>query len=189
MGNPRRCKLFFLTFLLSIVSSETNLPIDTHRNEHNASTPQRTNLPFLSSIYPRTMDFRKWEHKPRPRKISRFFFARLKKLYWPGVCISFLLSNSLITQSNPTQHNLSIRSIKLHRRSIPSFDPQPRADNPHPPSYSLAKAEIHLALAVVISRFDIRLYDTHFERDVRVKRDYFLPQPGVDSRGVRVLLR
>ncbi|CCD43671.1 similar to cytochrome P450 [Botrytis cinerea T4] len=53
----------------------------------------------------------------------------------------------------------------------------------------LAKAEIHLALAVVVSRFRIQLYETDFERDVMVKRDYFLPQPGSDSRGVRVLLR
>ncbi|KAF7952899.1 hypothetical protein EAE96_006122 [Botrytis aclada] len=52
----------------------------------------------------------------------------------------------------------------------------------------LAKAEIHLALAVIISRFEIRLFETDFERDVRVKRDYFLPQPGRDGRGVRVLL-
>ncbi|KAI9644280.1 hypothetical protein NHQ30_007636 [Ciborinia camelliae] len=52
----------------------------------------------------------------------------------------------------------------------------------------LAKAEIHLALAVIISRFNIQLYDTEFDRDVKVKRDYFLPQPGSDSRGVRVLL-
>ncbi|KAK6597639.1 cytochrome p450 [Botrytis cinerea] len=47
----------------------------------------------------------------------------------------------------------------------------------------LAKAEIHLALAVVVSRFRIQLYETDFERDVMVKRDYFLPQPGSDSRG------
>ncbi|APA16308.1 hypothetical protein sscle_16g110780 [Sclerotinia sclerotiorum 1980 UF-70] len=52
----------------------------------------------------------------------------------------------------------------------------------------LAKVEIHLALAVVISRFNIQLYDTEFDRDVKIKRDFFLPQPGSDSRGVRVLL-
>ncbi|KAJ8062657.1 hypothetical protein OCU04_009179 [Sclerotinia nivalis] len=52
----------------------------------------------------------------------------------------------------------------------------------------LAKVEIHLALAVIISRFNIQLYDTEFDRDVKIKQDYFLPQPGSDSRGVRVLL-
>jgi len=52
----------------------------------------------------------------------------------------------------------------------------------------LAKAEIHLALAAVVSRFNIQLYDTDFDRDVKVKMDYFLPQPGKASRGVRVLL-
>ncbi|TGO20145.1 hypothetical protein BTUL_0001g01570 [Botrytis tulipae] len=39
--------------------------VNTDRNEHNAPTPQRTHLPFLSSLYPRTMDFGKWEYKPR----------------------------------------------------------------------------------------------------------------------------
>ncbi|KAA8565346.1 hypothetical protein MFRU_045g00490 [Monilinia fructicola] len=52
----------------------------------------------------------------------------------------------------------------------------------------LAKAEIHMALATVVSRFHIHIYDTLFDRDVKIKRDFFLPQPGADSRGVRVLL-
>ncbi|KAK5729465.1 hypothetical protein LTR17_011885 [Elasticomyces elasticus] len=51
----------------------------------------------------------------------------------------------------------------------------------------LAWAEIYLALASIIHRFDLDLYDTD-RRDVDPKYDYFVPFPATD-RGVRVMLK
>ena len=55
---------------------------------------------------------------------------------------------------------------------------------------NLAQAEIHMALATVFRKFGtkMRLYDTVRERDVDVKHDFFVTNPSLDSRGVRVTL-
>ena len=53
---------------------------------------------------------------------------------------------------------------------------------------NLAQAEIHMALATVFRNFGtkMRLYDTDRERDVDVKHDFFVTNPSLQSRGVRV---
>lgn len=57
---------------------------------------------------------------------------------------------------------------------------------------NLAWAEMYLCLAAVFQRFDgeagrMRLFETT-ERDVRLARDFFLPEVAVGSKGVRVLV-
>ena len=51
--------------------------------------------------------------------------------------------------------------------------------------YNLGLAELYLTLAAVVGRFEMRLFETD-ESDVRLERDWFIPQPRVGTRGVRV---
>lgn len=55
---------------------------------------------------------------------------------------------------------------------------------------NLALAEIQMALATVFRRFGgrMRLFDTERERDVDVKHDFFVTNPSLRSRGVRVTI-
>ncbi|KAK6585195.1 hypothetical protein PZA11_001922 [Diplocarpon coronariae] len=54
------------------------------------------------------------------------------------------------------------------------------------PGIELAYAELYMALAMTIRRFDLELYDTVYERDIKVVRDCFLGEAGKNSLGVRV---
>ena len=56
---------------------------------------------------------------------------------------------------------------------------------------NLALAEIHMTLASVFRRVGgkMRLFGTERERDVDVRHDFFVTNPGLRSRGVRVILR
>lgn len=51
---------------------------------------------------------------------------------------------------------------------------------------SFAYVELYLSLATILRRFKFQLYDTNFERDVKVVRDNFLGEPHPKSKGVRV---
>ena len=55
---------------------------------------------------------------------------------------------------------------------------------------NLAQAEFHLTLAILFRRLgrNLRLFDTDRERDVDVKHDFFVTNPSLESRGVRVTL-
>lgn len=55
---------------------------------------------------------------------------------------------------------------------------------------NLAQAEFHMTLATIFRKFGtkMQLYDTVRERDVDVKHDFFVTNPSLDSRGVRVTL-
>lgn len=55
---------------------------------------------------------------------------------------------------------------------------------------NLAMAEIYMALATLFRKFGtkMQLYDTVRERDVDVKHDFFVTNPSLNSRGVRVIL-
>ena len=55
---------------------------------------------------------------------------------------------------------------------------------------NLAEAKIHIALAMVFRKLGRRmeLYDTERERDVDIRYDFFVTNPSLDSRGVRVTL-
>lgn len=54
---------------------------------------------------------------------------------------------------------------------------------------SLARAELRLALAAVIRRFDHQeLFETT-RMDVDVKHDLFLPHADLNSKGVRVIFK
>lgn len=55
--------------------------------------------------------------------------------------------------------------------------------------YSLAKAELYLALATVFRRYKPELFNTLRERDIDLAYDGFLPQPSPDSKGVRVIFK
>ncbi|KAK8123580.1 Cytochrome P450 monooxygenase sdnE [Apiospora kogelbergensis] len=50
---------------------------------------------------------------------------------------------------------------------------------------NLAWAELYLALAYVIARFDLVPYDTVAERDVHIDRDLFVGVPKPESKGIR----
>ena len=54
---------------------------------------------------------------------------------------------------------------------------------------NLAVAEIYLALASVFRRFEMELWETRRERDVDVLHDFVNPSPGLNSVGVRVLVK
>jgi hypothetical protein len=55
--------------------------------------------------------------------------------------------------------------------------------------FSLAKAEMRLALATVIRRYDSQeLFETT-RADVDIKHDLFLPQADFASKGVRILFK
>jgi len=55
---------------------------------------------------------------------------------------------------------------------------------------SLAKAEIYLTLATLFHRYqNMTLFDTNFERDVKLTHDMLLPQPSKASRGMRVIFK
>jgi hypothetical protein len=52
---------------------------------------------------------------------------------------------------------------------------------------SLARAELQLALATVIRRFDTQeLFETT-RKDVDIQHDMFLPQADLNSKGVRII--
>jgi cytochrome P450 len=52
---------------------------------------------------------------------------------------------------------------------------------------NLARAEITIALAALIRRFDWELFETTYE-DVRVERDLVAPEVSRESKGVRALV-
>ncbi|KAG6999208.1 cytochrome P450 monooxygenase [Physcia stellaris] len=53
---------------------------------------------------------------------------------------------------------------------------------------NLAYAEIYLALGTVMRRFGrgMRLWETEWDRDVKMQHDFFVVNPGLESKGVRV---
>lgn len=57
-------------------------------------------------------------------------------------------------------------------------------------SFSFAKAELYLTIATIFSRYNnIELFDTDFDRDIKMVSDMFFPQPSKESRGLRVLFK
>ncbi|KAL2061941.1 hypothetical protein VTL71DRAFT_7319 [Oculimacula yallundae] len=54
------------------------------------------------------------------------------------------------------------------------------------PGIELAYAELYIALAMIIRRFDLELHDTDYERDIKVVRDCFLGEATPGSQGVKV---
>jgi len=54
---------------------------------------------------------------------------------------------------------------------------------------NLAYAELYLCIAALVVRFDAKLYDFDYGRDVETARDAFLGAPSLDARPVRVTLR
>jgi activator of HSP90 ATPase len=56
------------------------------------------------------------------------------------------------------------------------------------PSFSLARAEILLAIATIFREFEMELYETTVD-DVRIARDMFNGHPKKGSQGVRVMIK
>lgn len=54
---------------------------------------------------------------------------------------------------------------------------------------TLSYAEMTIALAVLLRRFDWELYDTTYERDVKVVRDLMAPDVSGESKGIRALVK
>ena len=53
--------------------------------------------------------------------------------------------------------------------------------------FSLAYAELYLTLANIMTRFDFQNFETTVD-DIRPARDFFVPVPRLDSKGVRARL-
>ena len=53
---------------------------------------------------------------------------------------------------------------------------------------SLAHAEMHMLLATLFRKYELKLFETDVS-DVRIVHDFFLPSPRLDSKGVRVIAR
>ncbi|GAD92607.1 flavonoid 3-hydroxylase, putative [Paecilomyces variotii No. 5] len=51
-----------------------------------------------------------------------------------------------------------------------------------------AQAEIYLVIAAIFRRFDLRLVDTVFERDIQTVRDCFLAEYSPECKGIRVII-
>ncbi|KAI9760261.1 MAG: hypothetical protein M4579_001775 [Chaenotheca gracillima] len=51
---------------------------------------------------------------------------------------------------------------------------------------NLAYAELYLAIAAIFRRFDLQLFDTNWDRDIKITKDCFLGEPSSASPGVRV---
>jgi len=52
-----------------------------------------------------------------------------------------------------------------------------------------AWAELYFAFATLIRRFEFELYDTEYDRDVRVTRDCFFGEPSKASRSIRMKVK
>ena len=49
-----------------------------------------------------------------------------------------------------------------------------------------AYGEMYMSLSTILCRFDLELFETHYERDVDYTRDCFLGEPDPSSPGIRV---
>jgi cytochrome P450 len=54
---------------------------------------------------------------------------------------------------------------------------------------NLAKAEITIGLAMLVRRFGFELWETTYEKDVKIVRDVVAPDCDPKSEGVRVLVK
>ena len=54
--------------------------------------------------------------------------------------------------------------------------------------FSLAFAELYIAIAMVFTRFEFELFETD-ESDVKMEHAYLVPYPKWDSKGIRVKIK
>ena len=54
--------------------------------------------------------------------------------------------------------------------------------------YNLAWTELYGVISAIVTRFDLELFETN-NSDVEVERDWFIPQPKYNSKGVQVIIR
>lgn len=47
-------------------------------------------------------------------------------------------------------------------------------------------AEIFISLAHLVMKFDLELYETTYEKDIRIERDIFVGAPSLESKGIRM---
>ena len=52
-----------------------------------------------------------------------------------------------------------------------------------------AMAELYFAFAAMIRRFEFELYDTLYDRDVKIVRDCFFGEPSKASRSIRMKVK
>lgn len=51
---------------------------------------------------------------------------------------------------------------------------------------SAAWTEMYLTLASIVMKFDFEIYDTTWERDVKIDREWFVGMPSGEAQGVKV---
>jgi len=57
------------------------------------------------------------------------------------------------------------------------------------PFDSLAYAELYLAIASIVARFDLEMHDVLRARDIDYVSDCFLGEPSLESKGIRATVR
>ncbi|KAJ4504170.1 hypothetical protein HRR75_007793 [Exophiala dermatitidis] len=73
------------------------------------------------------------------------------------------------------------RPIPLHR----ALFPRQLLLSYFPTKFHLAYAELYLTVAMIMSRFEMENYETSYETDIRIDRDFFVGVPSPESKGVR----
>lgn len=53
---------------------------------------------------------------------------------------------------------------------------------------SLALAELHIVIAQIFTRLDLKLFETTYDKDIKIVRDCFVGEPSLESQGVKVTL-
>jgi hypothetical protein len=71
-------------------------------------------------------------------------------------------------------HTLLVKSPQITFTYIPSL-------------LSFAMAEMHIILATMFRRFDLKLVETHLD-DIEFARDFMLPMPKAGHRNVKVVI-
>ena len=105
----------------------------------------------------------------------------------PVICISIFMHYNADTFPEPRAFKperwLVERNEKELERYFVAFGKGPRSSL----GYNLALAEIYMMLAAVLCKFEMHLFETYFD-DVNMERDWFVPQPKVNTKGVRVIV-
>ena len=113
---------------------------------------------------------------PEPRKFTPERWLKTTK---DGVEAVTGLDRFLVAFCKGTRQCLGMKSVS--HQQISNRDNADRL-------YSLAMAEIYIAIATIVMRFDFELFETTSE-DVEYARDLTLPHPKLDSKYVRVLVK
>ncbi|KAA6414183.1 MAG: P450 monooxygenase [Lasallia pustulata] len=157
---------------------------------HPPSLPQLEQLPYLSAVINEGLRFSSLAHRMQRIAPDRplLFHEWVIPPGTPLSMTSFLVHHDASVFPSPDafmpERWLGRSEKRLDRYLVP-FSKGTRACL----GMNLALAEIYVALANVFRRFELELWETEWERDVRVTHDFVNPFPSMESPGVRVLVK